>query len=114
MKAQNIEFKSISIEEIIPEGDDFIIKGWALTYGNVDAGNDVCEKGCVTKTLGEMGNRIVLCYQHDMRNPIGKINKFEDKDYGLWFEARISDAEPEIKFRREALPVLIIVSSLFG
>lgn len=97
-KTQNIEFKAIKGDDltITPSGDDFIVEGWASTYGNVDAGDDVCEKGCFTKTLSEMGSRIAFCLQHDMRNPIGKM-ELTDKPEGLWLKARISDAEPDVK-----------------
>lgn len=98
LSKQSLEFKAIKGDDltITPSGDDFIVEGWASTYGNVDAGNDVCEKGCFNKTLSEMGSRISLCYQHDMRNPIGKL-ELTDKPEGLWLKARISDAEPDIK-----------------
>lgn len=98
IKTQNIEFKAIKGDDltITPSGDDFVVEGWASTYGNIDAGDDVCEKGCFTKTLSEMGSRIAFCLQHDMRNPIGKM-ELTDKPEGLWLKARISDAEPDIK-----------------
>ena len=95
--SQNIKFKALSNVNIKAEGDDFTIEGYASVFGTIDSDNDIVEKGAFLKTIQEMGGRIALCYQHSLYNPIGKITKLEEDNYGLKFEARISDAEPGIK-----------------
>jgi len=44
-----------------------------------------------------MGSRLSLCYQHELDEPIGKIQSLIEDNYGLKFTARISDAEDGIK-----------------
>lgn len=93
----SIKFKSISNCEIKAEGNDFIIEGYASVFGVRDSDNDIVERGAFAKTIGEMGSRISLCYQHDLYNPIGKITELNEDEYGLKFSSRISDAEPGLK-----------------
>lgn len=99
MKKNTILFKEIKQENftITPDKEDFVIEGYASVFGNIDAGGDVVMKGAFAKTLGENGSRVAMCYQHDMRNPVAKISMLKEDDHGLYFKARISDAEPDIK-----------------
>lgn len=96
MKNQ-IKFKQISDVSIKAEGSDFIIEGYGSIFGNVDSYNDIIEPGAFSKTLNEMRDRIALCYQHDIYRPIGKFLELKEDNKGLYFKARISDAEPDIK-----------------
>lgn len=96
MKNQ-IKFKAISDVSIKAEGSDFIIEGYGSIFGNVDSYNDIVEPGAFTKTLNEMRDRIALCYMHDLGRPIGKMIELKEDNKGLWFQARVSDAEPEVK-----------------
>lgn len=93
----NIEFKAIDNLEIKADGEDFVIEGWGAIFGNVDSYNDIIEHGAFAKTLSENRDRISLCYQHNISNPIGKINVLEERPRGLWLQSRISDAEPSVK-----------------
>lgn len=92
-------FKAVKSEDvnISPDGEDFMVEGYASIFNNVDDGDDVVMPSAFTKTLNEMGDRIAMCYQHDMWNPIGKLLKCSEDTKGLYFKARISDAEPAIK-----------------
>lgn len=92
-----IKFKAVSDVSIKAEGSDFIIEGYGAIFGNVDSYNDIVEPGAFTKTLNEMRDRICLCYQHDIHMPIGKMMEMHEDNKGLYFKARISDAEEGIK-----------------
>lgn len=93
----SIKFKTIQDCKIKAEGEDFIIEGYASVFNVIDSDNDIVEPGAFTKTLSEMKDRICLCYQHDLQNPIGKMIELKEDSYGLWFQSRISDAEPGVK-----------------
>ena len=93
----DLTFKSIQDFEIKAVGDDVIITGYGAVFGNVDSYGDIITPGAFSKTLEEMKGRIAFCYQHDIYNPIGKIQEIKEDAKGLWIKVRISDAEPEIK-----------------
>lgn len=97
MKNEVIKHKSISDYEIKAEGDDFIIAGWGAKYGNIDSYRDVLQGGCAAKTLAERRDRIAFCEQHNINNPVGKFLVLEEREEGIYFEVKISDAEPKIK-----------------
>ena len=48
-------------------------EGKLATYGNIDEVGDVCDYGCMTKTLKEGGAQLPLCWQHDTSQPIGTL-----------------------------------------
>jgi HK97 family phage prohead protease len=93
----SIKFKAIEDVTITPEGNDFVIEGYASVFGVKDMGGDIVVKGAFTKTLQEMNGRITLCYQHSLDNPIGKMLELREDEHGLYFKSRISDAEDDIK-----------------
>jgi HK97 family phage prohead protease len=94
---KSIKFKAIKDVTITPEGQDFIIEGYASIFGVKDDGGDIVAKGAFAKTLVEMNGRITLCYQHSLYNPIGKMVELKEDERGLYFKSRISDAEDDIK-----------------
>lgn len=93
----NLKFKSFKIDNIIEEDTDLVIEGWGAKYGNVDSYGDIMQPGSCTRTIKERGDRIAFCYQHDIYNPIGKIQLIEDKTEGLWLSVKVSNAEDDIK-----------------
>jgi HK97 family phage prohead protease len=93
-----LEFKSVSIDNISEEeNNELVIDGYGSWFGNVDSSDDIIQKGAFTKTLQENEGRIAFCYQHDIYNPIGKIEEIKEDDKGLYVKVRISDAEDDIK-----------------
>jgi HK97 family phage prohead protease len=93
-----LEFKSVSIDNISEEeNNELVIEGYGAWFGNEDNAGDIIQKGAFTKTLKENEGRIAFCYQHDIYNPIGKIEEIKEDDKGLYVKVRISDAEDDIK-----------------
>lgn len=76
--------------------DSRTIKGYASVFGNLDSDGDRIMKGAYAKTLKEWGpdgkKRIKLVAQHNMSNPIGKITEMKEDEYGLYIEAKMSEA----------------------
>lgn len=71
-------------------GDQGKFEGYALTYGNVDQGGDICLKGCATNTLrNKPANKIKMLLAHDSSIIIGKWTDFVDDDKGLLGKGRL-------------------------
>lgn len=94
------EIKSLAFEvkEFIEEEDYFIFEGYASTFGNVDYGNDIIEKGAFQKSLEAMPEVPVL-WQHKMHEPIGRSMAMQEDQRGLYVKARLPKADDLVKGR---------------
>lgn len=99
IKVMNKELKFLNIPfEIKADSDkELIIEGHGAVKNNIDSYKDVIVDGAFTKTIKEQGDRIAFCLQHDIRNPIGKIQEIKEDAKGLFLRVKISDAEGGIK-----------------
>lgn len=94
----NLQFKNFAIsEKKEDESGGLTITGYGAVFGNVDSYGDVIERGAFMKTLIERKGRIAFCYQHDIWNPIGKIQEIAEDEKGLKITVKISDAEDDIQ-----------------
>lgn len=74
------EFKNSEISD-----DKFYyFEGYACTYGNIDLGGDVIQKGAV-----ELVEKPKFCYQHNMKDPIGTYLQISSDEKGLFIKARM-------------------------
>jgi len=92
---KNFAFKITSFEEK-KKADDCIgyIKGYASTFGNIDRGDDVVERGAFVKTIDEFrrsGKVIPMCFQHSQMDIIGGFDpaKMYEDEKGLHVEGEI-------------------------
>lgn len=91
--------KEFSVKEYRYDGESRTISGYAAIFGNIDKSRDKLIKGCFSNSISERGpesganDRILLLWQHDMSEPIGRITKLQEDDKGLYFEAVIDDIE---------------------
>ncbi len=89
-----ILYKASPVGELIDADEkDGIIKGYGSYFGNKDSDNDVIMKGAYKKTIAENGERVKYLYQHDMNQPIGKMNELYEDDKGLVFVAEIAKTQ---------------------
>jgi HK97 family phage prohead protease len=94
----NLKFKNFEISEHKADGDgNLVITGYGAVFGNIDSYGDIIEKGAFIKTLSERMGRIAFCYQHDIWNPIGKIEPIDEDDTGLKLTVKVSAAEKDIQ-----------------
>lgn len=93
----NLQFKNFAIEEKKETESGLTITGYGAIFGNVDSYGDIIERGAFIKTLIERKGRIAFCYQHDIWNPIGKIQSIEEDEKGLKITVKISEAEEDIQ-----------------
>lgn len=85
------EFVCKSIEKKMDDdGQEFgYFEGYASTFGNIDRSEDIIAKGAFEKSLLE-GRKVKLCWQHDMRSPIGSFTEIKEDDHGLFVKGRIN------------------------
>lgn len=95
-----LQFKNYEIIEKKEESDGRLrISGWAAYYNNIDSYGDIIIRGAFAKTLIERKGRIAFCLQHDIWDPVAKIEVLEERDKGLWVEALISASEEDVQIK---------------
>jgi len=94
---RELKFLNIPFEVKADSDKELIIEGHGAVKGNIDSYKDVIVDGAFTKTIEQRGERIAFCLQHDIRNPIGKIQEIKEDGKGLFLKVRISDSEGDIK-----------------
>ena len=95
---ENLKFKNFDIQETkADEAGGLTITGYGAYFNNVDSYGDIIEKGAFSKTLIERKERIAFCYQHDIWNPIGKIEQISEDNRGLKIIVKLSEAEKDIQ-----------------
>ena len=79
--AKNLEYKSIELKQEttsrLPDGRLKVI-AYAAVFGNVDSYNDIIVKGAFKSSLKKEGHRVAVCYQHDMSDPIAKLESIKE------------------------------------
>lgn len=60
--------------------EDGTFLGRLSAYGNVDGRNDIVEPGAYTKTISELKGKLVMCWQHDQKEPIGVMTLADSSD----------------------------------
>jgi HK97 family phage prohead protease len=108
LEYKSFELKSIDFDK---ETKEMIVEGYAATFGGQDSPQmtynrglgeyvmavDTIEQGAFSKTISERKARIAFCKNHNLEDPKAKILEIKEDSKGLYFKARISDAEPELK-----------------
>ena len=102
---KDLKFKTFKLDikrkPITRDGKQYgTISGYASTYGNVDRGGDIIEKGAFTKSLAryKQSDRMIRMYwQHNRDKMIGgfPIEKVVDDNHGLFVEGEINLSVPE-------------------
>ena len=102
--AKNLEYKSIELKQEttsrLPDGRLKVV-AYAAVFGNVDSYNDIIVKGAFKSSLKKEGHRVAVCYQHDMSDPIAKLESIKEDDNGLLVEFVISKSEDDIATKIE-------------
>lgn len=96
LEYKNFKFNMAASEEIKSNGSNYgVIKGYASTFGNVDRGGDIVQRGAFVKTLERFrqeGKQIAMCFQHSMMDIIGGFepSKMHEDEKGLYVEGNIN------------------------
>jgi HK97 family phage prohead protease len=102
--AKKIEYKSIELKEATTtrQADGRLkVVAYAAVFGNIDSYNDIIVKGAFANSLKKEGKRVAVCWQHDMRKPIGKLTLIEEDNNGLKVEFLISKSEEDVAVKVE-------------
>lgn len=99
MKREQIgmQFKSFDIKDYDVASRK--ISGYAAVFNNVDKAKDKLIKGCFAKSIEERGpksnanDKIILLWQHDQKEPIGRLTELYEDEKGLYFEAILDEIE---------------------
>ena len=82
------EVKSFELE--IKDADsNGMIRGYASTFGNIDLGMDVVDKGAFKKSIKETKGLIPILADHNPSKQIGWNLRAEEDDKGLYVEGKI-------------------------
>ncbi|MGN7661243.1 MAG: HK97 family phage prohead protease [Anaplasma sp.] len=76
-------------------------QGYASVFNHVDGQNDTIEPGAFADSLKQ--RRIVLLWQHSIREPIGKVLRAREDSFGLLILAKLN---LEIQRAREAYALM--------
>lgn len=79
--------------------EDGTFEAYGATFGNVDLGGDVIEKGAFSKTLAETSlDDIQMYWNHDRDQPIGEYTEIMEDEHGLRCKGRLYiEAIPKAK-----------------
>ena len=100
---ENLKFKNFEILETkADDNGNLIISGYGAYFNNVDSTGDIIIKGAFEKTIKERvkvdgSSRVAFCYQHDIWNPIGRIDTIYEDEKGLFIQVMLSAAEKDIQ-----------------
>ncbi len=86
--ARKIEFRGFGIRA----GDGAGFSGYASTSWHVDSYATTFAPGAWTKTLQEQRDKVLVLWQHDPYQPIGRPTEMAEDAVGLKVDARISEA----------------------
>lgn len=84
-------YKSAPIGDQIVDFDEKnnIVKGYGSYFDNQDSDKDIIRPGAYQKTIQENGSRVKYLYQHDMMQPLGKMDELYEDQKGLVFTASV-------------------------
>jgi len=88
------------VEDADDDGNTGRVKGLASTFGNIDLGLDVIERGAFKKTIKDNGGAFPKLLDHDPGQPAG-YSRVEETDKGLMFESELKLYDPRVKQRYE-------------
>jgi HK97 family phage prohead protease len=85
---KEIQFKtfSLKLDDVDSQGT---IRGYASTFGNVDLGFDVVDKGAFKKSIKENGGKFPILADHNPSDQIGWNFRAEEDEMGLFVEGKI-------------------------
>jgi HK97 family phage prohead protease len=84
------QYKTAKLAECKVDSASRTIKGFASAFGVVDQQDDRVLPGAFAESL-RIRPSVPLLWQHNTAEPIGKTTLLEERDYGLYFEASLTE-----------------------
>jgi len=93
---KNISFKNYDATIKDLDVATGIVTGYFSQFNSIDLDGDVIMPGAFTKTIAERGPdsskpEIAYLWQHDTYKPLGKLMVLREDNFGLYFEAKMTD-----------------------
>jgi hypothetical protein len=91
-----ISYKAFA-KEVTIEAGSRKVSGYFAAFNNKDEDGDVLLPGCFAKSIAEHGpestspRKVAFLWQHDSKEPIGKVTMLKEDAFGLYFEAEIDE-----------------------
>lgn len=104
--SNGMAFKGFSAKDAaVVDESKRIVEVKFASFGNVDSDGDLLVKGCFAKSIQERGpgaatnRKIAFVWQHDIKDPIGKILSIDEREDGAYASVQLSnfDAVPNAK-----------------
>lgn len=89
------------------------IEGDGAVYGNLDSHGDIIQRGAFTKSLRECNGEVVMLWQHDQAEPIGKW-QVTDTSHGLHVRGRLVLSIPKARETYERLKAGLVTGLSIG
>ena len=93
-----VSYKSFNgVKADVVDSDRKIIEVKFASFGNIDSDGDMLLRGCFAKSIQERGphsqtnRKIAFVWQHDIKEPIGKILELEEREDGAYAQVQLSD-----------------------
>lgn len=84
-----MELKSLPME-LKAINEDGTFEAYGATFGNIDLGGDIIEKGAFSKTLAETSiDEVQMYWNHDRDQPIGEYTEIMEDEHGLRCKGRL-------------------------
>lgn len=99
---QALQTKTAAFEVKKEPDQDGEFEGYASTFGNVDQGMDIIERGAFTKSLGS-GRKVKMLWQHDVGKVIGVWDEMREDERGLYVKGRLLK---DVTLGREAMALM--------
>lgn len=93
-QSKAFEFK-VEDAEISGTSTKGMIRGFASTFGNIDLGDDVVEKGAFAQTIKQNKGKFPILADHNPSKQIGWNLRAEETDEGLLVEGEIDLENPD-------------------
>ena len=93
-------YKNFSSKDVNYDKTSRKVSGYLAVFGNKDDDGDILVKGCFAKSIRDRGpqsstnRKIAFLYQHDSKDPIGRLTTLKEDDYGLYFESILDEGVP--------------------
>jgi len=93
---KNISFKNYDATIKDLDVATGIVTGYFSQFNSIDLDGDVIMPGAFTKTIAERGPdsskpEIAYLWQHETTKPLGKLMVLREDNFGLYFEAKMTD-----------------------
>lgn len=86
---KKIQYKTFGFQFKAADDESGIVEGYASTFGNVDLGLDVVDKGAFKKTLTESRAKIPILADHNPSKQIGWNLDGSEDDKGLFVKGEL-------------------------